>query len=139
MKIPRFGAILACCIAVALSIMAVVAQENANNTKEVEVQISGQGNWSGFYTNQNLRVDLNGSRNAMFYLSRPSNATVWNVIVRIYEIGPSSYTLTARIATIGGQVLDEDYASSMGTSALATFTVAPVFCAGNFYKCLSGS
>ena len=139
MKIPRLGIIFACCVVITLSVMAVVAQENANNTKVVEVQISAKGNWSGFYTNQNSRVDLNGSGNAMFYLSRPSNATVWNVIVRIYEIGPSNYTLTARIATIGGQVLDEDYASSMGTSALATFTVAPVFCAGNFYKCLSGS
>ena len=119
--------------------MAVVAQENANNTKVVEVQISAKGNWSGFYTNQNSRIDLNGSGNAMFYLSRPSNATIWNVIVRIYEIGLSNYTLTARIATIGGQVLDEDHASSRGTSALATFTVAPVFCSGNFYKCLSGS
>jgi len=139
LKIPKLGAILACCIVIALSVIAVVEQESANNTKAVEVQISGQGNWSGFYTNQNSRIDLNGSGNAMFYLSRPSNATIWNVIVRIYEIGLSNYTLTARIATIGGQVLDEDHASSRGTSALATFTVAPVFCSGNFYKCLSGS
>jgi hypothetical protein len=123
----------------ALSAIAIFSQMNADNTKTVELQVSGQGNWSGFYVNQDSRIDVNGSGNAVFYLNRPSNATVWNVIVRIYEIGPSNYTLTVRIATVGGQVLNEDYASSVGTSALATFTITPVFCIGNYYKCLSQS
>jgi hypothetical protein len=135
----KLAVFIACCIVIVLSVLAIVAQMNANNTRAVEVQITDQGNWSGFYINQDSRIRLNGSGNSVLYLNRPSNATVWNIVVRIYELGPSNTNLTVRISTLDGQILDEDIASSVGTSALATFTVTPVFCIGDYYRCLSGS
>src|SRR6267378_2456020 len=124
----RLWIILAGCVLTALSLMAVVAQASANDTKAVRIQISATGNWSGFYVNQDSRINLNGSGTTQFQLTRPSNATVWNIIVRIYEIGRSNYTLIVRILRMDGQVLDEDFASTRGASALATFTITPVFC-----------
>ena len=129
---------VATCI-IALGLLAVVAQENANAVKSVDVQISAQGSWSGFYVNQDSRIELTGTENTSLQLDRPSNATAWNIIVRIYETSPSNYTLVVRIVTLGGQMLDEDYTSTRGTSALATFTITPVFCLGYYYRCLSGS
>ena len=129
-----FGGVVA-----ALVILAVVAQVGAIGTRAVEVQITYPGKWSGFYINQHSLVNLNGSGNTELVLNRPSNATVWNIIVRIYEVGPPGITLTVRIATTNGQLLNEDFTSGVGTSALATYTVTPVFCLGDYYKCLSES
>jgi hypothetical protein len=130
--------IVAACI-VAPFLIAEAAQAESNGMRSVVIQVSAQGNWSGFYVNQESRIEINGAGNTLIQLNRPSNATAWNIIVRIYETGPSNYTLIVRISTLSGQVLDEDYASTRGTSALATFTITPVFCLGYYYRCLSGN
>jgi hypothetical protein len=135
----RVFAIIFVCAVLILAFMTLVANANANDTRSIKIQVTADGQWSGFYINQDVRENWNGTGNTTLVLNRPNHATVWNIIVRVTDEYPSSSNLIVRIVSASGAVLDEDYTSTEGTSALATYTVTPPFCFGEYYKCLSES